>query len=248
MAVGATMRIIRGLFVLGALLVLAGCKATPAPPVGFADADLMKPDPSVPFQKFWRNSEVDWGRYRKVYVADVNTDYMLKLTEWQKGERKKEIAADVHELGVFTRDAIRKAFREDPNHRFEVLDEPAGDPEALVFEVALVEAVPSKVMLNVLGYAPFGVGMGLKALRAIGNDKSTVAFEARVRDAGTGDVVMLAADREAEQSAPVDLRALTWYSHAQGIINDWSKQFVKVVAARPGEKVKDTAGFRLLPW
>jgi hypothetical protein len=242
------MKMIRRLCVVGVMLVLVGCKAKPAQSVGFADAQLMKADRSVPFQKFWRKPDVEWERYRKVYVADVNTDYMLTLTEWQKGERKKEITKDVRDLGVYTREAIKKAFREDPNHRFEVLDAPTNDSRALVFEMALIEVVPSKVMLNALGYAPFGVGLGLKALRAIGNDKSTVAFEARLRDAGTGNVVMLAADREAEQAAVADLRALTWYSHAQGIVNDWSKQFVRVVAAKPGEKIKDTDGFRLLPW
>jgi hypothetical protein len=112
----------------------------------------------------------------------------------------------------------------------------------------LIEVVPSNVVLNVLGYAPFGIGLGLNALRTIGNDKSSVAFEARVRDAWTGQIVMLAGDREAEQMAPADLRALTSYSHAHGVIKDWSKQFVMVILAKPGEKVKDTAGFRLLPW
>jgi hypothetical protein len=117
-----------------------------------------------------------------------------------------------------------------------------------VYEVALIEVVPSKVLLNALEYAPFFVGTGITVLRDIGNDKSTAAFEGRTRDAATGEIVMLAADREAEQFAPVDIRALTWYSDAEGIIDGWSTQFVEILNAKPGETVAGTATFRLLPW
>jgi hypothetical protein len=151
-------------------------------------------------------------------------------------------------LRVRTRDAIVKAFRADPNHRFIVLDTPTHAPDALIFEMALIEVVPSKVTLNALGYAPFGVGMTLNALRTIGNDKSTCAFESRLRDASTGEILMLAADREAQQMAVVDLRGLTWYSHVDGIVKDWARQFVQVANQKSGEVIKDTAKFRLQPW
>src|SRR5688572_32655260 len=81
---------------LAALLV--GCKAKPAEPAGFADPAQMKHDPSVPFDRFWRKPGADLNRYSKLHVADVNTAYMLKQTDWQKGERKKEIEQDVQAL------------------------------------------------------------------------------------------------------------------------------------------------------
>ena len=129
-----------------------------------------------------------------------------------------------------------------------MLDVPNHDPHSLVLEVALIEVVPSKVLLNALGYAPFFVGTGITVVRTLANDKSTAAFEARVRDAVTGEVVALAADREAEQFAPVDLRGLIWYSDAEGILDDWSHQFVTIANAKPGEKIEASARFRLLPW
>jgi hypothetical protein len=248
---GISMRIItRPLFILSILLAfsLIGCKAKPAPDVGFADPGLMTTDPNIPFQKFWRKPDVNWEHYRKVYIADVSTEYMLNLTEWQKGERKKQIEKDVHALALYTRDAFKKAFLQDPTQRFQVLDESTDAPETLIFELALIEVVPSKVTLNALGYAPFGIGLALNVVRGLANDRSSVAFEARVRDARTGQILMLAADREAEQATIVDLRAFKWYTHAHGIIDGWSKQFVKVTTAQPGEKIKDTSAFRLLPW
>jgi Protein of unknown function (DUF3313) len=233
---------------LGALLVLPACRAKPAPSAGFADPELMQSDPTVPFNKFWRKPDVDWSKYNTLYVADVNTSHMLAMTDWQKGERKQEIERDVHDIGIYARDAVKKSFGHDSNHRFNVVDAPTEAPSALVFEMAIIELVPSKVTLNALGYAPFGIGLGVSAARGVANDKSSVAFEARVRDAATGDILMLAADRETEQAALIDLRALKWYTHAHGIIDAWSNQFVHVLQQKPGEKIKSSPTFRLLPW
>lgn len=227
---------------------LIGCRAAPARNAGFADPKLMKPDPAVGFTQFWRKPGVDWKHYDKLYVAEVNTSYMLKMTDWQKGERKGQIEQDVRALAGRSRGMIVKAFREDPHHRFRVTDIQTDDARTLVLQVALTEVVPSKVLLNAVGYAPFYVGTGVSVVRTIANDKSSVAFEARVRDAATGEIVMLAADREAEQFAPVDVRGLTWYSDAEGIISEWSKEFVLLANAKPGEKVPAMPTFRLLPW
>jgi hypothetical protein len=228
--------------------MLIGCKAAPAPSVGFADASVMKNDPSVPYNRFWRKPGLDLTNYNKIYIAEVNTSYMLKMTDWQKGERRTDIERDVKTLADYTRNSMIKAINSEPSHRFHVIDSPTHDPQALVCEVALVEVVPSKVVLNALGYAPFFIGTGISVVRTVASDKSSVAFEARTRDAATGEIVMLAADREAEQFAPVDLRGLTWYSDAEGIIDEWSRQLVLVVKAKPGEKVSGSPTFRLLPW
>ena len=228
--------------------LLAGCKASPAPSAGFADPAEMKHDPTIPFDRFWRKPDVDWTSYDKIYVAEVNTAYMLKMTDWQKGERKADIEKDVHTLAVYTRAAIIKAFRDDPRHRFQVVDSPTKDMHVLILEVALIQVVPSKVLLNALGYAPFFVGTGITVVRVIASDNSTAAFESRTSDAATGQIVMLAADREAQEFAIVDLRGLTWYSDAEEIVDNWSKEFVLIANTKPGEKVEGTSTFRLLPW
>jgi hypothetical protein len=228
--------------------MLVGCRAGPAPSVGFADPNKLKPDPTIPFNSFWRKPGVNWNNYYTIYVADVNTAYMIKQTDWQKGERQADIEKDVQTVAGYARDTIKKTLRDDPKHRLEVVDAPTKDPHGLVLEVALIEVVPSKVALNALGYAPFFIGTGISVARTIGNDKSSAAFEARVRDASTGEIIMLAADHEDEQFAPVDLRGLTWYSDVDGMIDEWAKQVVMIANSKPGEKVEGTATFRLLPW
>ena len=73
-----------------AAFALTGCKAKEAKSGGFIDKTAMKNDASLPFQKVWIKPEFDKSKYTKVYVAPVNTSYMLKMTDWQKGERKDE--------------------------------------------------------------------------------------------------------------------------------------------------------------
>jgi hypothetical protein len=78
--------------------------------------------------------------------------------------------------------------------------------------------------------------------------KATVAFEAKIKDGTTNEVLAMAADREQGKSAPVNLRALTWYKEAEGIIDEWAAQFVQIANRRPGEVVKDSSPFTLKPW
>lgn len=232
----------------GLLIGFSGCATQEAKSAGFVEKSDMTKDPSLPFQRSWKKPGFDKTKYAKLYVAPVNTEYMLNNTEWQKGARRENFEADLAKLAVFTQDSIKKAFREDPVQRMEVLDAPTTDKDALVVEVALIEVVPSKVALNALGYAPFGVGMAINAVRAVAKDTSTCAIEARFRDASTGEIVATMADREAQQFAPVSVRGLTWYSNAETIIKQWADQFVKVANRKPDETVEDVQAFTLKPW
>jgi hypothetical protein len=243
------MRFAKSIFANILLMIsLVGCRATPAPSVGFADRSLLKHDPANPLNKFWRRPNVDWKSYNKIYVADVATAYVLKANAWEKGECIMKYDHDLCNVANYQRASIIKAFRKDKHHHFEVLDHPTRDPHALILEVALVQIVPSKVTLNLAENTPFYVGDGITVVRFIIDDKSCAAYEARIRDAATGRILVLAADREDEQLALIDLRGLTWYDDVHGIIDDWSKQFVQIADNNPGEKIDSPQTIRLLPW
>jgi hypothetical protein len=232
----------------GLLLAAAGCTVKEAPSAGFVDKSKMETDPTLPFQRVWIKPGFDKSRYTKLYVAPVNTSYMLQMTKWQEGIKKDDIEKDVAKLAVFTQDTIKKAFREDPKQRMEILESSPNSPDALVIEMALIEVVPSKVVLNALGYAPFGIGLAITAVRGLADDVSSVAIEARLRDAATREIVAMIADREIEQRAIVSVRGLTWYSHAQAIITNWANQFVEIANRKPDETVKGAGRFTLKPW
>lgn len=236
---------------LGTSVVAGGCsKASQGRSSEFVAGQRMQHDPALPFHQVWRKPGIRWEDYRKLYVVPVNTAYMLKTTEWEQGLRKGEIEQDVQKIAGYTQEAIKKAFREDEKKRLQVVDTDTSQPDVLILEVALTEMVPSKVVLNTLGYAPFGIGLTIQAVRGIAEDRSTVAIEVRGRDGATKEIVFMLADREAQQTDPVGAKGLTWYSHAYRIIDTWANQFVRVANRDrvAGEVIEDTKPMTLKPW
>src|SRR5262245_31506298 len=76
-------------------IAIPGCKADEAKSAGYVDKSVMTKDPSVPFQRTWIKPGFDKSKYTKLYVAPVNTSYMLAETDWQKGVNKAEFEKDV---------------------------------------------------------------------------------------------------------------------------------------------------------
>jgi len=239
------------LVVLAAALASAGClqKAKPARPAGFIPPEELEKPADLPFHKAWRKAGTDWGRYREIYIAPLNTDYLREMSWWEKLERGEKVKEDAKELALYAQTTFREAFANDPNHRFQVVDLPGSN--SLMAEIALTEVVPNKVVLDALGYAA-GPIAGPAGSAAAGTQSittlSTVAFEARMRDGTSKEVVAMFADRESEKYFPVNLKDLTWYGHAKAIIKEWADQFVKIANQQPGEIIKDSPLFDLKPW
>jgi hypothetical protein len=228
-----------------------GCiqKARPASPSGFIpDKELEKPS-DLPFQKAWRKKDLDWSHYRQIYIAPWNTEHLREMNWWEKLERGEKVREDAKELAGYARAVFEEAFRQDKKHRFTVVDQPG--PNVLVAEFALIEVVPNKVVLDALGYAAgpaVGAAGTVAANVQTATTHSTVAFEARMKDGATNDVVAMFADRESEKFSLVNVKDLTWYGHAKAILREWADQFVKITHKQPGEIVKDSAPFDLRPW
>ena len=75
-----------------------------------------------------------------------------------------------------------------------------------------------------------------------------MAIEGRVRDAKTGKVMAMFADREAAKTRVVDVEAITWYGQARESMNDWADQFVLLANTPKDVTVEDSSAFTLLPW
>lgn len=234
---------------LACLLAAApGCKAKPAKPAGFViDSRMTKPD-DLPFHRAWRAVGRDLTRYRRIYIAPVDTSHLREMKWWQKGEAgaADTFEQDMERIAIKIREALREAFTEPiegVENRYTVVDEPKG-ADTLVLELAIIEIVPSKVTLEALGWVlPFGGGILLTPLNT-----STAAMEGRFVEADTGDVLLSFADREGEKARPVDLAGFTWYTHALAISKDWARQLVQVANQKPGEKIPDTKTYTLKPW
>ncbi len=231
-------------------LALTGCETMQAQPskgAGFVPMDEMAPRADLPFQKVWIKAGVDWDKYHKLYIEQPNTDYLIKGNAWQEHFRKDKIQQDMKTIADYMGNAFAKAFKDDPKKRYEIIDKP--EPGSLTAEVALTELTPSNPVLEALGIAgPYGSGVVVQAAAKETGARATVAFEAKILDSESGEVLAMFADREQGKFAPINLRGLTWYGECQASIDDWSKEFVEVANKRPDEVVKPSSPFTLSPW
>lgn len=229
---------------------LSGCqsmKAEPSKGAGFVPMDEMSKRADLPFQKVWVKAGVDWNQYKTIYIKDVNTEYLLEANWWQKNFRREDMERDARNIAQYMQDKFKEAFRTDSKNRFQVV--PAPQPGSLTLELAITELAPSNPVLEAMSIAaPYGSGVAVQAAAKESGAKATVAFEAKINDTGTGNVLAMMADREQGKVAPVNLRALTWYGEANVIIDEWADQFVQIANKRPGETVKDSSPFTLKPW
>ena len=111
---------------------------TPAPDAGFIqDPERETKRADLPFQKVWVESGVDFKHYRELIVAPVNTQHMLKM-DWlhkmSSAEWLGSVNADIKELARYFRDQVVKDFRQDPHHRFQVVDEPGPHRQPTLME------------------------------------------------------------------------------------------------------------------
>ena len=241
--------------------ILSGCSAIqtgsndvkamavePAPNAGFIE----QPDRDtkiayLPFQRAWIKPGFDKSNYKELVVAPINTQYMLKmdwLHDMSSASWLGDVKKDIDELAQYFQDQIVKNFEEDPNHRFQVIDSPAQHKQpALRLELALVEIDPSTPVLHGLGWLTFGGGTAAGVV-----NQRRAAFEGRLRDLQTGEVVATFADRNMQDVGPIDLTRLTWYGPAKGIMDMWAKQFVQIANRKPGEMISDPTAFTLRPF
>ena len=247
------------LLLLGCLS-LAGCRATPAPDSGFLqDPKLMAGDKSASFNRMYLNPRFKDKQFTEIYVAPVNTDYVMAESIWERATlanvNKEDVKKNVRLLAEYMRHSFIRALKNDPNKHFKVVSEPG--PETLIVELAIVQLVPSKAELQALSLVPVGlfgvigtgVMMGGSALtNSEDQGKGVIALEGRTRDAASGEIVRMFADREHPPTAIIDIKAIFWWEPAKPICDGWARQFVKLETSPPGTKIREIPNFQLLVW
>lgn len=222
-------------------------KAPPSEGAGFVPMQQMAKRPDLPFDKVWVKQGVNWDPYRTIYIAPVNTNYLIQATWWQQSIRADQMEQDVQDMARFMRAQFIKAFQTDPRQRFSVVSSPQRG--SLTLEMALTELVPSKVLLNAVKIAgPYGSGLAAAVLERGTEAQSAIAFEARIKDSSSGETLAMVADKEYAVARPIDLKGFSWYANAKDVVTTWSQQFVDVANRRPGEVIKPASTFSLKPW
>ncbi len=237
----------------------AGCatsnkvlKAKPAPDSGFLEESNKMTDSRerAPFHRAWVDPAYSSTNYGSILVAPVNTEYVEQQSSWAKTNvRQFRIKEDLAKVAQEFQDTLKEKFSESKDNRFAVVDKPRGD--TMILEIAVTQLVPNKAFLGAIGLAawaaplPVGVPVGMLATFA---DDGWMAIEGRVRDAKTGAVMAMFADREAAKTRVLDLEAVTWYGQASESMNDWADQLVLLANTPKDVKVEDASAFTLMPW
>ena len=217
----------------------------------------MSQNKDVPYNRIWINPKYKDKNYTEIFVAPVNTDYVMAQNIWEQATvadfSKDEVKKNVHLLADYQRQAFINAAEKDPKKKFIVVNTPG--PNTLILETAIVQLVPSKAELQALGLVPVGfvglavTGVEIGSSAATGSEdqgKGVVAMEARMRDGATGEVVGMFADREHPPAAILDVKALFWWEPAKPICDGWARQFIAMEKGIKGSKNKEISNFELL--
>lgn len=232
--------------------------ADPARDAGFlADPGWLAPNVErAPFDRIWiSRAPRGWRSFAKLYIAPVDMGHVIETNLWERFNllRRREVdEVDLPRLASELHDRIEEEFRVDPLQRFEVLSRPDEiDEDTAILEVALVELVPNKAVLGVIGLAAWGAPLEIGIPVAAATSfiaHGSIAMEARVRDGGSGRVVAMFADRETGKARIIDLRSLTWYGNARETLGDWAEALFAVANTPPDEKVRHSPLFTFALW
>ena len=201
----------------------------------------MKHYDQVPFHRMWFDPAYTFRKGSRVYVAPVDTAHLLEGgigLQFHERMVTGQYENDLREIAAYARNALIEAWGADPEKTRIVVDSPS-DAD-LIFEMSIVELIPSKPALE-------AAGLFVTGLSTLNNP--SVAFEARSVDRRTGKVVATFADREVPPLTIVaDAGKYSWYHPARRIIDDWAEQFVEVAKLTKDGSVSDTRRLRLLNW
>lgn len=216
----------------------------------FVEGSIMRPRGDIPFHRAWEASQVDFSKFTEIYIAPVNTEYLLE-NSWWKDLNHKKAEDNIDDVADYMHKTIRKAYFMDPRKRFKVVRTPGS--KTLVLEIAIVELVPNKAGFSILMTAA-GPAFGSIAAAALGGvakkvgSTSTIAIEVRLRDGGDGAIVGMIADREQKKGSIVNIKDFTWYGPVKTIIKEWGDQFIKIAHKAPNDIIADTPAFSFKLW
>jgi len=250
--------VLRSLVAVCVALVLVGCETAPEEQsAGFVkNPEMMKHYDLLPVQKAWVDPNLKNVNYDSVMIKPVFTQNQLKTSKMENANIRTWLEKedkDTRDFAKYTENAFRRAVYN--SKKFKLVDK-AG-PRTLILELALVKIVPGKpgvgaaknLAAPVVGsframafvMAPVRAGVGAASDSPM---QASVAIEGRLLDGATNKVVATFADREKQTSAVFNLKDFRAYGNLEQIVDEWAKQFVKVLEARPlktGVKVKKEA-------
>ena len=178
----------------------------------------------LPFERSWRDPAFDASKYSGIVFLPVTTSY-LRTDQWEQSVStyvpdQHTFVARAKTLAKYWDGSIRSAFSS-PQNRLAVVSD-AKQPGTLVVQIAMTEVVFGRPAANAASYAVMGGGVAFSALFS-----PSVAFEARVTDGATGQLVATISDRRSDKIRVIDVNKLTFTKSNEKICDEWSGEFMQ---------------------
>ena len=250
------------------MLVCAGCSALRAKPAETSPflehAELLRPtDERAPWDAVWSSDPgqimVKLPQLRRMYVAPVNTSFlnMKRDARGAEVELRQLSSDDVGVMAEQIRSNFVQAVGNHPETNLQIVDDPKNAD--LIFEAALVELTPTKVLVNTVADVGAVVIPGTKLLeeaavaggQAVGGSiaSGTIAIEGKFLDGKTGKIVAEFKDRESDPASEIpnyrDFEAYGWSRHTAV---EWATQFAEIFSTTGAERIGMTSEFSFVPW
>lgn len=215
-------------------------KASPAPPSPFLEhpCAMTRDHGRTPFNSVWRNpSPAAWARiqgFDRVVIRPVNTRYL---------QASPEQCAEIQKMAAYMRAEFEKEFAQ--NSPYRVVNRTG--PRTLELQLALVQLKPTNVPGNVIST---GAGVIVPGANWVGEQftHGTIAFEAKLRNGQTGELLAEYADRQNDKLSLFSFRDYDRHAHNRRAVRDWAIQMKRLSTSPVGEKVPGAMRFTLNPF
>ena len=214
-----------------ASLALGGCAAqrsvTKAEPTTFLRSTGTAQSGKIgrlPFERSWKNPALNAANYSHIVIRPVSTAY-LRTGQWSQSAStfitsEQTFANEAAHIARYWDHSLSRAFASQQNRLARTGD--ASKPGTLVVEIALTEIVFGRPVANAASYAVSGGGVANSMLFA-----PSVAFEARVTDGTTGQLLATASDRRSTKVKLIDFNKFTFTKSNKEICDEWSQQIMQ---------------------
>ncbi|MDD5349160.1 MAG: DUF3313 family protein [Chthoniobacteraceae bacterium] len=215
-------------------------KASPAPPSPFLEhpQQMVRDRCRTPFDSVWRNpSPAAWAR---IHGFDRIVIMPVDITHVQASPKQR---ADMVKMAAYMQEQFQKEFAKESPYRVVT----HRGPKTLELQLALVEIKPTNVPGNVVST---GAGVVVPGANWVGEQftHGTIAFEAKLRNARTGELLAEYADRENDKLTIFSFRDYDPHAHNRRAVQDWAIQMKKLATTPTHEKVPGAMRFSLNPF
>ena len=214
-----------------AALALGGCaverSVTKAEPTNFLRSTGTAQSGKIgrlPFERSWKNPALNAANYSRIVIRPVSTEH-LRTGQWKESvstfiTSEQTFKTHAAEVARYWDNSLSRAFASQQNRFTRTGD--TSQPGTIVVEIALTEIVFGRPVANAASYAVSGGGVANSMLFA-----PSVAFEARVTDGATGQLLATASDRRSTKIKLIDFNKFTFTKSNKEICDEWSQQIMQ---------------------